>query len=210
MKTAFKDRVKAALDERGLLPAAARIYSRLGWSEVQTARTSFKYYLYNHWLTNFPSSIVRTAYLRHGLGLHIGKQTFIHMGCHFEGDKITIGDNSVIGRDCFLGGNGGALIIKNNVSITARTYIFCASHDLNSPTFAGTYEDVVIEDYAWIGAAAMITPGVTIGKGAVLGAVAVATKDIPEFTVWAGVPAKQIGTRNRDLTYVLDYYSYFN
>jgi acetyltransferase-like isoleucine patch superfamily enzyme len=177
--------------------------------QARDVPTQFKTYLYNHWLTNFPSNRVRIAYLRHALDYKIGTKTFVHMGCFFEGDRITIGDNTVIGRHCYLGGSGGSLTIKNNVSITARSYMFCASHDVNSPTFASVYGDVVIDDYAWIGAAAVIQPGVHIGRGAVLGAVAVATKAIPDFAIWGGVPARPIGTRNPSLTYTLDYSPYF-
>lgn len=185
--------------------------NRLATKVVQArqAPAAFKAYLYNHWLTNFPSNRVRTAYLRHVLDYEIGERVFVHMGCFFDGDRITIGRNSVIGRQCFLGGSGGALSIGDNVSITARSYIFCASHDPNSPTFAAVYGDVRIDDYAWIGAGATIQPGVHVGRGAVLGAVAVATKDVPAYAIWAGVPAKPIGTRDATLTYELDYSPYF-
>ena len=101
-------------------------------------------------------------------------------------------------------------LYQKNVSITARTYIFCASHLVDSPDFASVHKDVIIEDHAWIGAGATIMPGVTIGEGAVLGAVAAATKDVPAYSIWAGVPAKEIGTRSRNLTYTLKYRAYFN
>ena len=71
------------------------------------------------------------------------------------------------------------------------------------------YKPVVIEDYAWIGARAMILPGVKIGKGAILGAASTATKDIPDFHVFAGTPAKKIGERNVNLTYRLKYFPFF-
>jgi len=51
---------------------------------------------------------------------------------------------------------------------------------------------IIIQDDAWIGAGAIILPNVTIGKGAVVGAGAVVTKDVPPYTVVAGVPAKEI------------------
>lgn len=51
---------------------------------------------------------------------------------------------------------------------------------------------VVIEDYAWIGSQVVILPGVTIGKGAIIGAGSVVTKDIPPMTVTVGVPCKVI------------------
>ena len=167
--------------------------------------TSFRSYLYNNCITNFPSNSIRIFYLKRFLGIKIGKFNFIHMGCRFEG-KIIIGNNNVLGRNCTLIGD---ITIKDNVSITAETYIFTASHIVDDPDFRCFYKPVVIEDYAWIGARAMILPGVKIGKGAILGAASTATKDIPDFHVFAGTPAKKIGERNVNLTYRLKYFPFF-
>jgi acetyltransferase-like isoleucine patch superfamily enzyme len=54
---------------------------------------------------------------------------------------------------------------------------------------------VVLEDDVWLGAGVVVTPGVTIARGAVVGANAVVTKDVPEYEIWAGVPARRIGER---------------
>ncbi len=171
--------------------------------------TGFKYYLFNYGFTYFPNYRLRILYLRHIIGISIGRQSFIHMGCYFEGNNISIGNNTVIGRNCYLGGNGGKLTIKNNVSITAQAYIFSLTHLTGSPTFECIQKDVTVEDYAWIGARAMILPGVRIGKGAVLGAASTATKDIPDYTIYAGTPAKEIGKRGQGLAYTLRYFPCF-
>jgi len=168
----------------------------------------FKYYLFNHFLTCFPIHWLRIFYLRFILGISIGKECFIHMGCFFAGNNIAIGNNTVIGRDCYLGG-GGKLVIKDNVSITAQTYIICATHLKDSPTFECIHRDVTIEDHAWIGARAMILPGVRIGKGSILGAASTATKDIPDHSVYAGSPAKEVGKREKELLYTLRYFPCF-
>jgi len=169
----------------------------------------FKPYFFNCLITYFPNHALRLFYLRHVLRISIGKECFIHMGCFFEGNNIFIGNNTVIGRNCYLGGSGGTLTIKNNVSITAQTYIFCSTHLVNSPTFETINKDVVIEDYVWIGARAMILPGVKIGRGAVLGAASTATKDISDYSIHAGAPAKEIGKREQNLTYKLQYFPCF-
>jgi acetyltransferase-like isoleucine patch superfamily enzyme len=55
--------------------------------------------------------------------------------------------------------------------------------------------DTVIGDDVWLGAGAVITPGVRIGTGAVIGANCVVTHDVPEYEIWGGVPARRIGSR---------------
>jgi maltose O-acetyltransferase len=127
------------------------------------------------------------------------------MGARFSG-TIKIGDNSIIGRNCILIGN---ITIKNNVSITAETYIFTTSHIINSPTFACFYKEVIIDDYAWIGARAMILPGIKIGRGSVVGAASTVTKDVPDNSIVAGAPAREIGKRTLIPEYTLMYSPFF-
>ena len=168
------------------------------------------FYIYNNFLTNFPSYKLRTFYLRRILNIKIGKQTSIHMGCFFSGNKISIGSNSVLARNCNLDGRIGFITIKNNVSIAPETYILSMTHIVNSPLFDTISKDVTINDHAWIGTRALILPGVTIGEGGVLGAGAVVTKNVAAYEVVAGSPAKKIGERTKDLSYTLSYFPYFN
>ena len=58
-----------------------------------------------------------------------------------------------------------------------------------------------VDDYAWIGARAIVLAGVSVGRGAVAGAGAVVTKDVPPMAVVAGNPAKIVKTRDNDLTF---------
>ena len=167
--------------------------------------SSFIYYIYNYWITNFPIHWVRLFYLRKFMLIEIGHKSFIHMGCLFY-HGVKIGNHSVIGRECHLLGN---IVIKDNVSITAQAYIFAASHYANSKIFEAYYKQVVIDDYAWVGARAIIQPGVHVGVGAILGAGAVATKSIPPYEIFAGIPAKKIGVRDPDMNYTLNYSPYF-
>jgi len=68
---------------------------------------------------------------------------------------------------------------------------------------------VFIHPLSWIGARAIIQPGVEIGEGAIVGSGAVVTKNIPDFEIFAGVPAKRIGTRSKELKYTLNYSPFF-
>ena len=199
MNNKFKQRFKIILQKMGLLSFMRHCYN------TKYFIPSLKSYFFNGFLTYFPNHYIRVFYLKNVIGIKIGKSCFIHMGARFGGN-INIENNSVIGRNCVLLGD---ITIKNNVSITAETYIFTSSHITNSPTFACFNKPVIIEDYAWIGARAMILPGVRIGKGAILGAASTATKDIPEYSIFAGVPAKEIGKRLELLEYTLVYSPYF-
>jgi len=198
-------RIKRALSWLRVLPAVYFVRRFFSFSSFVLICKSFLFYFYNYWITRFPCHALRVAYLRYVLGLEIGEQTFIHMGCLFYAG-VKIGRNSVIGRECHLLGD---ITIRNNVSITAQTYIFSATHDKDSPDFSAYSKPVIIEDYAWIGARAMVLPGVHIGRGAILGSASTATRDIPDFCISAGSPAKRIGQRSQDLTYKLVYFPYF-
>jgi len=74
--------------------------------------------------------------------------------------------------------------------------ILTADHSLDMPSFDYREAPVHIDDYVWIGSRAMVLPGVTIGRGAVVAAGAVVTRDVPSLSIVGGVPARQIGVRD--------------
>jgi len=162
-------------------------------------------YIFNNVFTFIPSNTLRVFYLRYVLGHKIGKNNFVHLGCNFYG-QIKIGNNFVIGRKVIL--KGGIIVIGNNVSITAETYIQTGSHFLDDENFKSFETEINIRDRVWIGLRSIILPGVTVEEGSVLGAGSVLTKSIPKFQVFAGVPAKYIKTRNSNISYNLDYRPY--
>ena len=133
--------------------------------------------------------------------IKIGHQTKINMFQHFIApSKIRIGSNSHINRYCFLDGRGG-INIGNNVSISYKSALITGSHDIHSSSFPVKLAPIVIADNVWLGFGVTILQGVRIGKGAVVCAGAVVTKDIPDYSIVAGVPAKIIGTRSMNLDY---------
>ncbi len=167
------------------------------------------FYCYNNFITNAPFYWIRHWYLRRVLKIKIGRGSSIHMGCFITGNNITIGNCSVINRNTYLDGRGG-LTIGSNVSISPHAYILTLDHDPQSKDFATKPGPVGIDDYVWIGVRATILPGVSLGKGCVIGAGTLVTRDVEDYSIVAGVPARIIGARNRELDYSPQYFPFFN
>lgn len=113
--------------------------------------------------------------------------------------QLTIGDNSAIAANCQLNAGGG-ISIGSNVLIGPCSLIWSQNHKFSNPSIPirlQGYErqQVVIEDDVWIAANCVILPGVKIATGCVIAAGAVLTKSTTPYSIWAGVPAKQIGQR---------------
>ena len=113
----------------------------------------------------------------------------------------------MVGRGCVLWGN---ITVGNNVSIVAESYIFTSSHYVQDPNFRAYHAPVVICDRAWLGARSIVQPGVKIGEGAVLGSGSIATRDLEDFGIYLGAPARQVKKRNTALTYELNFKTYFS
>ncbi len=135
------------------------------------------------------------------LSINVGKGSVIDRKNYFLTPKLfSIGEYSHINRDCILDARGG-IRIGNSVSISCKVNIITGSHNINSKDFHGIYAPIIINDYVWIGIGCTILQGVTIGKGAVVCAGAVVTKDVSPYDIVAGVPAKKIGIRSQHLNY---------
>ncbi len=162
-------------------------------------------YVTNHLVNKAPSHFFRLGWYRKIWRLAVGTRSYIFLGTTFDSrGNFTLGNGSVINQNCRMDNRGG-ITIGRNVSISAEVVVLTADHDPNSPTFEGRTHPVVIHNYAFVGTRAMILPGVTVGKGAVVAAGAVVTKDVQPFTIVAGIPAKVIGSRTTQLDYNLDY-----
>lgn len=162
-------------------------------------------------VAQLPSYRLRHLYLRRVLAYRIAPSAAIHTGCHLTGFHLTVGAHSVINRDCRLDARGG-LTIGANVSISSQCFLITASHQVQSPSFEGLdgHTAITIEDYAWLGARAMVLPGVRIGRAAVVGAGAVVTRDVEPYAIVAGNPARPIGRRRCEPTYTLDWRPWFD
>jgi UDP-2-acetamido-3-amino-2,3-dideoxy-glucuronate N-acetyltransferase len=144
-------------------------------------------------------------------GAKIGKGTKIWHFCHIM-SKAKIGENCSFGQNVFVADNveiGNNVKVQNNVSI--YTGVICEDDVFLGPSMVftnvtnprsavvrkGQYEQTLVKKGASIGANATIVCGHTIGKYAFVGAGAVVTKDVPDFALMVGTPAKQIGWMSR-------------
>jgi len=142
-----------------------------------------------------PSHLFR-RFCYHLAGIRMGKGSTIHMGARFFNPKgIRLGEGVIIGNDCFLDGRA-PLKIGNHADLASEILIYNAKHDINDPHFCPHLQAVEIGEYVFIGPRAIIMPGVKVGRAAIVAAAAVVTKDVPPFTIVAGVPAKKIGERD--------------
>lgn len=127
-----------------------------------------------------------------------GKNNEIHFPVKIYGkENISIGNYCSINAFVHIWGNGG-VEIGNNVMIATHVSITSLTHDYNSFSMRFSkiiVKKVIIEDDVWIGAGAVIMPGIFIGNGAVIGAGTVVTKDVPSMAIVVGNPGRIIKWR---------------
>ncbi len=128
-----------------------------------------------------------------------GKKINIHHGADFStGNTISVGNNSDLGIDSWIRAD---LTIGDNVMMAVGCTIYGIYHQydrVDIPMVEQGFQQsrpIFISDDVWIGARVIILGGVHIGKGAIIGAGAVVTKDIPPYAIVAGNPAKIIKFR---------------
>lgn len=136
--------------------------------------------------------------IKMGDGCIIGKYTTIAIASrnYLSPPKLTIGSNTYIGEYNNIRVAGGELSIGNNTLISQHITIVTSNHLIArdklicNQEWNGDNNFIYIGDDVWIGASSIILPGVTIGNGAVVAAGSVVTKDVPEYAVVAGNPAR--------------------
>ena len=150
--------------------------------------------------------IGRSVVLQHQHGskrgcIHVGRGCEINDGARLEtwGGSIEIQDNTFVGPYVVIYGHGGVRIGKGCL-IAMHSRILSSNHaipDLGVPirSMPDVLEPTVIEDDVWIGAGVTVLAGVHLHRGAIIGAGAVVTHDIPANAIAVGVPAKVIRYR---------------
>ncbi|MGO9242026.1 MAG: WcaF family extracellular polysaccharide biosynthesis acetyltransferase [Bryobacteraceae bacterium] len=141
--------------------------------------------LFSTWL---PGSRWRVGLLRL-FGAHIGHGVVIKPGVRVKFPwRLRIGDHSWIGESAWLD-DLCEISIGWNCCVSQGAYLCTGNHDWSDPSFRLILKPIVLCDGAWVGAHAIVCPGVTLGEQAVAAAGSVVTKDIPAFEIHAGNPA---------------------
>ncbi|MDQ2777578.1 MAG: WcaF family extracellular polysaccharide biosynthesis acetyltransferase [Acidobacteriota bacterium] len=141
-----------------------------------------------------PSSGLRISLLRL-FGAHVGAGVVIKPGVRVKYPwHLKIGNDCWLGEDCWID-NLTAVEMGSDVCVSQRAYLCTGNHDWSDPKFGLRPASIVLRDGAWVGAGALIAPGVVLGECAVAAAGSVVTENIPDFKIYAGNPAVFVRTR---------------
>ncbi len=125
-----------------------------------------------------------------GQEVHVYNSATIYMPWNLE-----MGDYSAIGENAYIY-NLGKVYIGSKTTISQRAHLCAGTHDYTKSNLPLLKPSIRILDYAWICTDSFIGPGVTVGEGVVVGARSVVVKNIPDWCVVAGNPAKFIKERS--------------
>ncbi|BAV92105.1 acyltransferase [Candidatus Desulfovibrio trichonymphae] len=133
-------------------------------------------------------------------GVRLGRGSFITA----NNGLLILGENVAVSPCVHLGADDGVIEIGAYTAIGPGTVLRAANHRFSrqqTPIMHQGHEPgkIIIEEDVWIAANCVITPDVRIGRGAVVGAGAVVTRDVEPFAIVAGVPAKMIGRRGENI-----------
>lgn len=184
-------------EDTGYMGKEKNALSIIGW---QKAVRFILYGIYQAMLSRVLLPPIRVWMLRFA-GAHVGNNCVIH-NVHFDNlyhygfSKITIGNTCFIGDEVLLDARGGVTLgdhvtLSNRVAILTHINVGYPDHPLQK-AYPMSESAVVIKRGAYIATGATILPGVTIGASSVVGAGAVVTKNVPDNSVVAGVPARKI------------------
>jgi serine acetyltransferase len=137
------------------------------------------------------------------LGAKVAHDVVFHFKTELRAPELlVIGGGTIIGDNAILDARGG-LEMGKNVNLSSNVSIYTLQHDHRDPDFNCTnlHAKVTIDDRVWLGSNVIVLPGVHIGEGAVCCAGCVVTKDVEPYAVVAGIPAKKVNERPRNLRY---------
>jgi putative colanic acid biosynthesis acetyltransferase WcaF len=142
-----------------------------------------------------PISSVKAIVLRL-FGARIGKGVYIKPGLKVKFPwYLSVGDHCWLGEDVWID-NLAEVIIGSNVCVSQGAYFCTGNHDWKTPNMKLFRKPITITDGSWIGAKAVLCPGLVVGAGAIITVGSVVTRNIPDHEIWTGNPARFARNRN--------------
>jgi len=129
-------------------------------------------------------------------GANIGKNVIIKPGVNIKYPwKLKVGNQCWIGEGVWID-NLDQVIIEDNVCLSQGSFLLCGNHNFNKTSFNLMIAPINIKQGSWIGAKAIVGPGVTIKSHAVLSMGSVTSKDLNSYSIYRGNPAQPVGKRD--------------
>ena len=143
------------------------------------------------------SSSVKRSLLKM-FGAKVGRGVIIKPNVNIKYPwKLIVGDHAWIGEKVWID-NLGQVSIGNHACLSQGAMLLCGNHNFKKSTFDLMVGDITIEDGAWVGAFAVVCPGVTCGSHSVLTVKSVASSDLEPYYIYKGNPAEK--TKLREIT----------
>jgi maltose O-acetyltransferase len=160
----------------------------------------YRHTLWRYLARSGPDSALNNFTIRPKLlrwaGVEIGQGCEILPGFYTTTGKLQLGNHVYINSECRFGCSGG-ITVGDYCQIGPRVSLETITHQLNPIQGAmrpSETKPILVGSHVWIGAGAILLPGVTVGDGAVIAAGAVVTKDVPPCTMVGGIPAQVLRT----------------
>lgn len=154
-----------------------------------------------------PSHSLRKIIYKYIFLVKMKKGAVIYYGAEIRGSyNLFLEKGAIVGDRCVLDARRGYIKIGKNVQLGNFVNLWTGSHDYNDPYFRsmpGKRGPIEIEDYCWLGPRSTVLYSVIIGKGAVVGAGSIVTKNVSAYSIVTGIPAKKVAERSKELYYKL-------
>jgi acetyltransferase-like isoleucine patch superfamily enzyme len=158
--------------------------------------------VFNLLITHLPGHGLRLAWLR-ALGGGLGRGVTVFRGTTVLGAQhLELGDRVQVGFRVVIDARGG-LTVGQDVLLSSDCQLLTANHNVDSAAFERQVAPIAIADHAWVATRAMVLAGVTIGRGGVVAAGGVASRDVAAREIVGGVPARRVAKRTGGLDYHL-------
>ena len=163
--------------------------------------SELRLYVANHIVANVPLHWVRRLYYLYCMRFTLSKTATINLGVRFYcAGGFEMKENATVNENCSID-NRGRVCLGENSALASGVTILTTDHDPRNTAFFARSRGVVIDCHAFVCTGATILPGVTVGKGSMIGACSVVTKNVPPYAIVAGNPARTIGYRPENLSY---------